>query len=162
MFFHVWSVCRYTCSLSKQHSRCLQHLGKVFILCRSLICSRFEPFRPEEQLLYAEGEIFLVTQPFIYDICIYSAIKYGNVEVYLYLKRGCASRVAPRCRCTASGKSLKDLGEVIHHRLPFLYKGLLGKHFDRILCALVFLFIPHGRQSGFERMILQRFNQFEP
>ena len=61
MCLHVWSGCRYTGSLSKQHSRCLRHLGRVFILCRSLICSGSEPFRPEEQLLSTEGEIFLLT-----------------------------------------------------------------------------------------------------
>ena len=44
-----------------RNSRCLRHSRKVFILYRSLICSRSEPFRPEEQLLSAEGEIFLVT-----------------------------------------------------------------------------------------------------
>ena len=57
----VWSVYRYTGSLSKWHSRCLRHPRKVFILCRSLICSGSEPFRPEEQLMSVEGEIFLVT-----------------------------------------------------------------------------------------------------
>ena len=61
MHLCVWSGCRYTSLLSNQHSRCLRLPGGVFILCRSLICSGFEPFRPEEQLLSAEGEIFLVT-----------------------------------------------------------------------------------------------------
>ena len=61
MCLDVWSVYRYTGSLSKQHSKCLQHPGKVFILCHSLICSRSEPFKQEEQLLFTEGEIFLVT-----------------------------------------------------------------------------------------------------
>ena len=60
MCLHVWYVCRYIGSLLKQHSRCLWNPGKVFILCHSLICSGSEPFRPEEQLLFAEGEIFLV------------------------------------------------------------------------------------------------------
>ena len=45
----------------KQHSRFLQHSGKVIILFRSLICSGSEPFIPEEHLLSAEGEIFLDT-----------------------------------------------------------------------------------------------------
>ena len=61
MCLYVWSSCRYTSSLSKEHSRCIRHPGRVFILCHSLICSGSEPFRPEEQLLSAEGEIFLVT-----------------------------------------------------------------------------------------------------
>ena len=61
MCLHVWSVCRYMASKSKQYSRCLLYLGKVFILCRSLICSGSEPFRPEEQLLSTKGAIFLTT-----------------------------------------------------------------------------------------------------
>ena len=61
MCLHVWSICRYTGSLSKNHFRCLRHLGKVSIICRSLICFGSEPFRLEEQLLSAEGEIFLLT-----------------------------------------------------------------------------------------------------
>ena len=61
MCLHVWSGCRYTGSISKQHSRCLWHPRRVFILCHSLICSGFEPFRPEEQLLSAEDEILLLT-----------------------------------------------------------------------------------------------------
>ena len=61
MCLHVWYVCRYTGSQSKQYSRCLQYSGKVFILFRSLICSGSEPFRPEEQLMSAEGAIFLIT-----------------------------------------------------------------------------------------------------
>ena len=61
MCLYVWYVCRYIGSQSKQYSRCLQHSGKVFILCCSLICSGFEPFRLEKQLLSIEGEIFLVT-----------------------------------------------------------------------------------------------------
>ena len=31
MFLFFWHVCRYTGSSSKHYSRCLQHLGKVFI-----------------------------------------------------------------------------------------------------------------------------------
>ena len=61
MCLQVLSICRYIGSLSKQHSRCLWHSGKVFILCRSLICSRSEPFKPKEQLLSAKGDIFLLT-----------------------------------------------------------------------------------------------------
>ena len=61
MFLFVWHVYRYTDSSSNHYSRCLQHLGKVFILCHSLICSGFEPFRLEEQLLSVEGAIFLTT-----------------------------------------------------------------------------------------------------
>ena len=61
-------------------------------------------------------------------------------------------------RCAASGKSLKDMGEVIHHRVPLFFKGLLEQHFDRIFYALVFLFAPHGWPSRFARLILQRFN----
>ena len=61
MFLHVWSSCMYTGLILKQYSRCLRNPGRVFILCYSLICSRSEPFRPEEQLLSAECEIFLVT-----------------------------------------------------------------------------------------------------
>ena len=53
--------CRHIGSSSKHYSRCLQHLGEVFILCRSLICSGSEPFRPDEQLLSTEGAIFLTT-----------------------------------------------------------------------------------------------------
>ena len=61
MCLHVWSSCRYIGLLSKQNSRFLRHPERVFILCRSLICSGSEPFIPEEQLLSAEGEIFLLT-----------------------------------------------------------------------------------------------------
>ena len=46
----------------------------VFILCRSLICSGSEPFRPEEQLLSAEGEIFLLTN---------LATPLGNIYIYI-------------------------------------------------------------------------------
>ena len=53
--------CRYIGLSSKHYFRCLQHSGKVFILCRSLICSTSEPFKPEEQILSAEGAIFLTT-----------------------------------------------------------------------------------------------------
>ena len=56
MGFCVWSICRYTGSLLKQHSRCLRHPERAFIFC-----SGSEPFRPEEQLLSAEDEIFLFT-----------------------------------------------------------------------------------------------------
>ena len=62
MCLRVWSNCRYIGSLSKQHSKCLWHPGRVFILFHSLICSRSKPFRLEEQLLSAEGEIFLLTR----------------------------------------------------------------------------------------------------
>ena len=61
MCLHVWSICRYTGSQSKQYSRCLRNSGKVFMLCQSLSCFGSEPFRPEEQLLSAEGAIFLIT-----------------------------------------------------------------------------------------------------
>ena len=61
MCFNVWSICRYIGSLLKKHSRCLRYLGKVLILGHSLICSGSEPFRPEEQLMSAEGAIFLIT-----------------------------------------------------------------------------------------------------
>ena len=53
--------CRYIGLSSKHYSRCLQHSGKVFIVCRSLICFGSEWFRPEEQLLPTEGSIFLIT-----------------------------------------------------------------------------------------------------
>ena len=53
----------------KAYSKCLQHSGKVFILCRSLIFSRSKPFRPKEQLMSAEGAIFLITDPWIVYYC---------------------------------------------------------------------------------------------
>ena len=81
MCLHVWSICRYIGSLSKKHSMCLRYPGRVFILCCSLICSGSEPFRPEEQLLSAEGEIFLVTNLanplgnwYIYQLIWYSLV----------------------------------------------------------------------------------------
>ena len=53
--------CRYTGSSSKNYSRRLQHSGKFFTLCRSLIGSGSEPFILEEQLLSVEGAIFPIT-----------------------------------------------------------------------------------------------------
>ena len=61
MWLYVWHVWRYIGLWSKQYYRCLQHSWKVFILCHSLICFGSEPFRPKEQLLSTEDEIFLVT-----------------------------------------------------------------------------------------------------
>jgi hypothetical protein len=72
------------------------------------------------------------------------------------------SRVASGCRCTASQNPLKNLGKVVHHRVPLFLEGLLEQHFDRISYSLIFLFFPHGRSSGFARLISQRFNQIEP
>ena len=54
----------------KHYSKCLQYSWKVFILCRSLICFGFEPFRLEEQLLSVEGAIFLIRISTVY---IYSS-----------------------------------------------------------------------------------------
>ena len=81
MCLHVWSVCRYTSSLLKQHSRCLWHPGNVFILCHSLICSGSEPFRPEE-LLSTEGEIFLVTNMATL-LGIYTYISWSDLPQFL-------------------------------------------------------------------------------
>ena len=52
---HIWRLRWGT----NHYSRCLQHSGKVFILCCSFICSGSEPFKPKEHLLSAEGAIFL-------------------------------------------------------------------------------------------------------
>ena len=85
MCLRVWSDCRYIGSLSKQHSKCLQHPWRVFILYRSLICSGSKPFRPEEQLLSVEGEIFLLT----------GFIGQNNISVYITVLMSIKSHMHP-------------------------------------------------------------------
>ena len=121
-----------------------------------------------------KGNIFLIReimdrkipfqkiQPSIYNVCIYLALKYGNVKVYVYLEMSGTSRVATGWRCASGGYSLKDLGNVIHHHVPLILKVLLEQYFDKIFCSLAFLSFRHGRPSGFARLILQRFNQIDP
>ena len=64
-------------------------------------------------------------QPSIYDVYIYLAFKYMNVEFDLYLKRSGTSKVATGCRYVAYLQLLKDLGKVIHPCVPLFLKGLL-------------------------------------
>ena len=97
MCLHVWSIWRYIGSLSKQHSRCLWHPGRVFILCRSLIFSRSEPFRPEEQLLFTEGDIFLVTN--LATLLGSMSFSWSNLPLEILFQAASVSResIQPSC-----------------------------------------------------------------